>query len=394
MADIFGRQPTDYAHIRALMKVGKWEEQQRACEAAGRPHNFDALGVNGKVSRSMERVLPGDIARAEPNAQAAGYLTNNLQAVANVIDEVLYLGGRRVSRFIPIRTDIAQGAKSYIRRVVDRVGRGQFITSEGTDAPSAKASLRAQPIPLGYGGIDGEWTAEDLRAAMFGGFPLDMEVVRAATEGALSHIARVAFNGDAHFTSSSMQQGLVGFSTGTDADDVRLTTLTSQTWATRTGEQIITHMRNAVSHIINDTKETLSENVMADMVIALPTTQFDLVSSLRYGEASDRSVAAVVLHEQPVDGPDRASCPVPVASRAGERRRVERGPDGGLRQGRGGDGAGARDFAADASSPGHGARDLRADGVQGRPAVPGAAGRHQLHGRDLTGGGGDTGGVP
>ena len=292
MADIFGRQPTDYAHIRALMKVGKWEEQQRACEAAGRPHNFDALGGNGKVSRSMERVLPGDIARAEPNAQAAGYLTNNLQAVANVIDEVLYLGGRRVSRFIPIRTDIAQGAKSYIRRVVDRVGRGAFITSEGTDAPSAKASLRAQPIPLGYGGIDGEWTAEDLRAAMFGGFPLDMEVVRAATEGALSHIARVAFNGDAHFTSSSMQQGLVGFSTGTDADDVRLTTLTSQTWATRTGEQIIAHMRNAVSHIINDTKETLSENVMADLVIALPTTQFDLVSSLRYGEASDRSVAA------------------------------------------------------------------------------------------------------
>ena len=241
MADIFGRNPTDYAQIRAMIKMGQYESHCRAQQEQGRVHRFDALG-NGQafgynpvgMGRPMSALSEEE--RAEINAQAAGYITNNLEAITAMTQEILYLGGRRVMDHVPIKSDVAEGAKTYMHRVIDRVGRGAFITTEGTDAPPARASIRRVPVPLGYGGIDGEWTVEDLRAAMFGGFPLDAETLTAAMEGALNHISIVALEGDPYFTNSGFTTGLVNQPT-TGNNAIGLTTLSSMTWATQTAEQ-------------------------------------------------------------------------------------------------------------------------------------------------------------
>ena len=280
MPDIFGREAHDYEHIVAAQRIGAWDDHNRAIQQAGEnPHNFVALGTG-----------PGDpgLQRAEPNAQAIGFVTNNLQAIVGVVQEVLYLNNRLMDH-VPIRTDVAEGAKTYQHRVVDMTGKGRFITTDGTDAPRAGASLRALPVNLDYGGIDGLWTVEDLRAAMFAGFPLDSATLMAAAQGAINHIEEVAFIGDA----SRGWKGITNLPT-TGGNKVMLTTLANQTFSTQTADQIVTILQDAISKVIQDSKEILPRVLGGELHVMLPTSQFDLVVTRRYGEDANRSIADYV----------------------------------------------------------------------------------------------------
>lgn len=286
--DIFGRNPSDYQHIQAMMRLGVWDDHTRALAERGMPHDFEALGnaeragfrpFNDYDSLNMTQ-------RAEANAQAASYLTNNLQAIVSMFQEVVYLGGRRVYDFIPMRMDIADGADSYLHRVVDKFGEGEFITTDGTDAPSALASMRPVTVPLGYAGIVGKWTVEDLRKAMFGGFPLDSQVMEAASMGALTHIAKVAFVGHpTRFQAQGLTKGLTNQPTA-GAGAVTATTA-AQTFDAGTAEQNIATIRDAIGRIIVNSLETYPTQIGGDLVVALPTAQFNYITTVRYGEGSD-----------------------------------------------------------------------------------------------------------
>ena len=86
MPDIFGKNPEDYLHIRALQDADLWERHQdglveRAENKIGvqvQHHNFDALGSESRTHDRAE------------NAQAIGYLTDNLLAIQSMVDEILY----------------------------------------------------------------------------------------------------------------------------------------------------------------------------------------------------------------------------------------------------------------------------------------------------------------
>ena len=136
MPDIFGREPEDYAVVRGYQEAGLWEQRQQALAArlphANPTHNFRAMGQ-----------LPEIYARAEPNAQVIGYIVNSLQAMQTAVDEVLYLK-YRLPDYMPMNLDMPEGADSYLVRILDRTGRGQFITNPGTDAPVAGVSQRTE----------------------------------------------------------------------------------------------------------------------------------------------------------------------------------------------------------------------------------------------------------
>lgn len=164
MPDIFGRSPQDYNVIRAWEEMGLWEARQELVASlvphAAPRHDFEALGR-----------VPDHLARQENNAQVTGYVTNSLQAVQTMIAETLYLN-YRLPDYIPINTGMPEGAASYLVRILDRVGKGQFITNYGTDAPTASVSQRTQTQILRYAGIDGLWSVEDVRSSMMSGIPL------------------------------------------------------------------------------------------------------------------------------------------------------------------------------------------------------------------------------
>ena len=84
MPDIFGRNPEDYPFVRALHENNQWERYQRA-NADRRPngepqHKFNALGAGA----------PQGMERAAEDAQALGFLTNNLLSIQTMIDNLMY----------------------------------------------------------------------------------------------------------------------------------------------------------------------------------------------------------------------------------------------------------------------------------------------------------------
>ena len=293
MADIFGRNPSDYEHVQAQRSAGLYDANRQALRRRGLIHDFDAVGTAGQRGfhpiSEWELQNLGVQKRAEANAQAATYLTNNVQAILAQFQEVVYLGGMRVFDFIPVRT-VPEGATSYLHRVVDKYGEGDFISTDGTDAPAAEATMRPVTVPVGYAGITGKWTVEDLRATMFGGFPLDTETIDAASRGSMTHIARVGFNGHAtRFQSEGYTHGLTNQpSTGDGAVAV---TTAGQTFAAGTVDQMIDLVQNGISKVIEDTKETYPSQIGGELCIALPTAQYNLITRARYGEGSDMTAA-------------------------------------------------------------------------------------------------------
>ena len=291
MPDIFGRHQEDYESVAAYVDGGQWEARQQAM-AQVRPqsqplHSFDALGHG----------VPDMYQRAEPNAQAVGFMTDNLLAIQTMVDEILYLK-YRLPDYIHLNMNIAEGADSYGVRIIDRTGRGEFITNTGTDAPVARVSQRLEQHNLHYAGIDAEYTVEDLRNAMFAGIPLDSAVIEAAVDGALEHMEAVGLSGSTVLPASP--RGLINWATGTGNDQVNLATQgANNTFDDLTGMGIRDVINDDISWVIETTQETLSTNITQGMSIYLPTQQFNRLVTRFVGDNQEVSVMRGILMDNP-----------------------------------------------------------------------------------------------
>lgn len=285
MPDIFGRESHQYSHIRSMQEAGIWEDQRRlrAAEFGGQPHDFNALGrADGDIRRA---------ANPEQNAQAFGYLTNNIQAIHSMMEEILYTGFR-LPEFIPLVTDVPEGAATYAYRVVDRAGLGQFIDNDGTSAPSANVGVRLVPYGLEYAGIIPEWTMEDLRRAMLAGVPLDTETVEAGMQGAMDHIEIIGLLGDKDrgfkgLTNLKTGAGAVTLYTSTSSGDLAVKDFDH---ANTTAEQIRAFVTAAINQVISSTAEVFGRTIRSGLTIYLPIDQFNIITSDPIGDNADRSI--------------------------------------------------------------------------------------------------------
>ena len=274
MADIFGREAGDYTTLQTVQRLGGPGSvkafMRDSATAAGRvEHNFRALGSGYGTARMND---------ADSNAQAISYLTNNLQAIQAMIEEILYTEFR-LDNHVPLNTMIPEGATTYAFRVVDRVGQGAWIETGGTDAPSATVAQRLVAYPIEYGGIIPEWTIEDLRRSLFGGVPLDTETIRAAITGAMNHIEMVGLVGD---TTKGLQ-GLVNHSAVDVTAGVDLSGLAD-------GQAIVDQLQSWTTDIITRSKEVFGLTIKNGLCIYLPIEQAALITNKRIKDGNDLSV--------------------------------------------------------------------------------------------------------
>jgi len=225
--------------------------------------------------------------RLEETAQAVGFMHNNLQAIMAQVEEVLYTRGR-LSQMVELIYDVPDGAATYSYRVVDRVGEGRFIEFDGTSAPPASAAQRLVPYALHYGGIIPEWTVEDVRRAMFGGFPLDTETIHAGTIGAMNHIERVGFSGDA-------ERGLYGLTnqpvptidTTPSGNQVYLVSATDQVQS-MTPDAMLDFLQATTTDMIENTEEVLGATLTGELCIYMPLRA---ASAVRQKRISDTNIS-------------------------------------------------------------------------------------------------------
>ena len=280
MPDIFGREAHDYQHLEVLRTRGMLDDYIRAdaAEWGTPPHDFDALGNRGGLDGMSHRI--------EDSAQAFGYVTNNLLAIQAMIRETLYTE-LRFPEFMPIESNIPEGATSWADRVTDMAGEAAFIDQDGTAAPAATAAQRINTYPLGYAGIVGEWSIEEVRNAMFGGFPLSTKTMQAAVRGSMNHIERIAFTGD----TDRDWTGLTNLATGTGMDTAQLTTRSSGTgFSTLDAEELRAAISGYIGDLIDDTFEIVGRTLRSGLTIYLPITQFIQVTTMPLGDDANKSV--------------------------------------------------------------------------------------------------------
>lgn len=289
MADIFGRSQEDYSLIRDLHKEGRWEGHQaglaaRAADATPR-HDFNALGAG----------VPEQYKRASQDAQAIGFLTNNLLAIQMAVDEILYTA-YRLPRFVHINTSIPEGATAYGVRVRDRVGKASRVSAPGWDAPSATASETIVQQKIYPYGLDAEWSLSELRGAMIAGIPLDTESIQNAVMGTMEKMEEVGLLGDSDVDGST---GLLNHAT-TGNDAVTLTTQASMnTFSDLTATQIRDLINGRISNVIEVSRETLGRNIATGMTVYLPGEQYDLLTTRYIGDNAERTLMRSIREDNP-----------------------------------------------------------------------------------------------
>ena len=283
--DIFGRNPEDYQVVRAMQESGTWDRYQQANsqrrQVAAPKHDFNALG--GGVPQQFER--------ASEDAQAVGYLTNNMLALQTMTDEIMYTA-YRLPDFVYLNTSIPEGARSYGVRVRDRVGRATRISGPGFDAPSATASETIETIPIHWYGLDAEWSIDELRGAMMAGVPLDTEAVEAAVTGTMETMEAVGLTGGGYAEQGLVNQPITGTGAVTQST-------AAATFAASTAQVIRTLINGELSGVIENSRETLGRNVNTGMCVYLPGTQYDLLSDYYIGDNAERTLMRSIVEDNP-----------------------------------------------------------------------------------------------
>ena len=181
--DIFGRSNiTDYKYMKALESKGYDPTE----------YLVSRMSPNARILMQNQSFV--DTSRQEVNAQPIGYVTNNLQSIQAMVEEILRTDFR-LPQFFPLETGIPEGAVTYSYRVVDHAGIGSFVGAEGKSATTAAASVRLVPYRLHYGGLSAAYSVQDVRRAMLGGVSLDVETLAATTTGCMDHIEQVGLVG-------------------------------------------------------------------------------------------------------------------------------------------------------------------------------------------------------
>ncbi len=271
MPNIFGRNESDYSHLGAIRDAKLLDAHNAQLDVRGMKHDFSSL-------RDTRNPLAMPFNDVEANAQAVGFVTNNLQAIQAEIEEILYLDFR-LDDFFPIVTNIPEGARTYSYRVVDHAGQGRFIETDGKSAPAAQTSLKNIAYNLEYGGIVPQWTMEDLRRAQFGGIALDTETIRAGTEGAMDHIEQVGISG-------SVDEGFLGLTNHSQIT----TTTTGTTIANMSADEITTFIQGQVTNIITQTNEIFGRVIKKGLTLYVPIAQYDRIVNTRLSDNADKTV--------------------------------------------------------------------------------------------------------
>lgn len=286
MADIFGKTPDDYTYQVKLREKGKfdaWQHRWAQYNPASTPHHdFNALGAG----------VPTEYQRATQDAQALGFITNNLLAIQAQVDEILYTKFR-LPMFVELNMSIPEGADFYGVKVRDRVGRARRVTGPGWDAPSATVSRALVQHPMFYYGLDAEWSVDELRAAMFSGTPLDTESIEAAIEGSLEEMEYVGLNGDDQY------QGLVNLPTTGDSAVNRSNSTFEFAASGTTAIQIRSAINSQISMLIENSKETLGSKLTTGLNVYLPGAQYDLLTDKYIGDDQRRTVMDSLKADNP-----------------------------------------------------------------------------------------------
>lgn len=190
-----------------------------------------------------------------------------------------YAGIEFRDRF-PISHEAGEGAQTITYQSYDHTGQSKLIDSYATDLPRADIRGKEVPIPVKQYGIQYGYSTEEIRASQMAGKGLDAKRATAAMEGNERTFDAIAFDGNE-------DEGLYGLFT---FPNIPLTTVATGAaagteWSTKTAEEILYDMNNAVSVMADTTKM-----VEVPDTLMLPVSQYNYIRQTARSSVSDKTI--------------------------------------------------------------------------------------------------------
>ena len=216
----------------------------------------------------------------------AACLEQELQSVEATVYRVEY-PDLRARSFIPLKSDVSEGAETFAYRVWDSFGDAVWLANYQGKLPTT--ALRGEKVVGKVEGIGAAYgySRQDLRAAAMAGVGLDTELASAAREAIERKVDDVALNGDS-------KRGFIGFGNHPNIDITPATASFSN--PSSDPLVILSDLMALAKHIRSVTKEIYSPDTLL-----LPTSAYDAIATRLLnstGSTSD-TILTVFLRTQP-----------------------------------------------------------------------------------------------
>lgn len=248
-----------------------------------------------KAAKTFNPASPGDakwhfdqVHGGKLDTAESVFFARQLEALRPGILEVQYpeLKG---ARLVPVDTNIAPGAMTWTYRVFDHVGSALVTSDLSTAIPRAdiKGSESTQVIRSvvnAYG-----YSILENRAAMMAKTPLVPQRAMAARDIIERTLDNVIFLGDPVMGLKGLlnQSGVVTYTVANGASG-------SQSWSTKTPDEIIADMNGIVNKIVSDSLEIEQPDTLL-----LPLSAYTYISAKRMGDADPNTILSHFLRNSP-----------------------------------------------------------------------------------------------
>ena len=231
------------------------------------------------------------------SAASLNFLTDSLTHIDLEMREQQYLAANRWQRFIPVNRGIPRGANRIQFTIYDYAGRARAVSHDGTDFPAVNPIRTVDDTPLLDNGVAVQYTLPELESAQFQGISLDQRGMRAAAMAISNYREDTWFSGDSAL-GPEWQRGLTNQPTSGD-DTVRYQSASGNAWDAASPPSnlaIANQMLDGLIQIVEDSNEIIGTQIQGDVVIALPTTQFGIITTRAISsDHPDKSIATYVM---------------------------------------------------------------------------------------------------
>lgn len=185
-----------------------------------------------------------------------------------------------VGRFMPVDSTGDMWDIGTLVYSMDNVGQAEFLSGGAFDVPYASTKMDQQVRNFHLAGIGYEWNTQELQRAAKLGRSLSADKAQAAVQASDRFIYGIAMTGNT--PRAENEKGWTGFvnnASVTAANVPNDGTGTTRTFSTKTADQVLRDINEAITAVETGTGETHVANT-----IALPTSVYNYVATARVGD--------------------------------------------------------------------------------------------------------------
>jgi len=239
-----------------------------------------------KLDSTCENLIRSQVRN---DGESVGFFSRQLEQILARTYDIKYpaLKGTTV---LPVDTSINTGAKTFTFRTYDSVGASKIIADYSQDLPRCDILGKETTRPLRSIGQSFGYSIQEIRAAQFGGLPLEQRRANSCRQANDQLVNRIAWSGDAEY-------GLYGFLNypNVPVSDVPNDGTGGTTeWVNKTPEQILRDMNLAVTEILTNTKAVHNANTLL-----LPVEQYAYISRTPYSNFTATTILQFFQQNNP-----------------------------------------------------------------------------------------------